>query len=123
MLAIRWVDRSNKSTCAAAGKHPAKAFVHMLLSICHVLAEGRPCSKLSLQAFHALATASQASAPHPCVVSNLHMHCAIVWTKVLSEVGDCAAGLPAQNLDWQKIQDAHHQTDRRHVRLHQPLRE
>lgn len=42
---------------------------------------------------------------------------------LLSEVDACAAGLPTQNLDWQKIQDAHHQTDRRHVRLHQPLRE
>ena len=30
MLAIRWVDKSSKSTCAAAGQHPAKAFVHTL---------------------------------------------------------------------------------------------
>ncbi len=50
------------------------------LSICYVLAEGRPCNKLSLQAFHAPATASQASDPQPCMVSNLHMHCTSLWT-------------------------------------------
>jgi len=50
------------------------------LSICYVLAEGRPCNKLSLQAFHATATSSHACDPPPCMVAYSHMHCTSLFT-------------------------------------------
>lgn len=53
---------------------------HTAPCICCVLVGGRPCTKLSLQAFHAPAKASQVSDPHPCMVSNSHMHCTSLWT-------------------------------------------
>jgi len=69
MLAIRWVDRNSKSTCAAACVHT----LHCLYAMCLHNAGLVPhclCNHL-----YAPGTASHASDPHPCMVSNLHLHC------------------------------------------------